>query len=201
MPSVLSVIIMAIFGGIGASVVGYQPPFVFVATVLASTGAGMLYTLYPGIAASKWIGYQILFGSGTGMGIQQSIVGVQAAVDHADVAFSTAAIMLANTLSGAIFIAASQSVFLGEIAKQAALIPGASQDDFLQSFQSFRSTATPEELQAVIVAFNDGIRKTFLIALVLCCITVISWPLINWISIKQKKEQSEETEKKDDANA
>jgi hypothetical protein len=93
---VVSVIVVAVFAGGLAAAVGYLPPFVFFATVLSSVGAGMLYTLHPGISKAKWIGYQILFGAGSGTGIQQAIVGVQVAVDHADVAYATSSVMLVN---------------------------------------------------------------------------------------------------------
>ncbi|CVL05957.1 hypothetical protein FPRO06_13686 [Fusarium proliferatum] len=72
---VASVIVVSVIAGGSAGVVGYLPPFVFFATIFSSVGAGMLYTLHPGISTFKWIGYQILFGAGSGTGIQQAIVG------------------------------------------------------------------------------------------------------------------------------
>ncbi|KAI1497318.1 major facilitator superfamily domain-containing protein [Biscogniauxia marginata] len=189
LPMVLAVILMAIFAGFGASIVGYIVPSIILATILASIGASMLYTLYPQISQSRWIGYQILFGAGSGMGIQQCIVGVQVAVDHVDVAYATSAIILVNTLGGAIFIAVSQSLFLGKVT-------GVAKDmdlpDPLSSFQSSGDTLSPPNRQLVIQAYNNGISKALLVALVLCCITVVSWPLLKWIPIKQTKEHTEE---------
>ncbi|KAI5919460.1 major facilitator superfamily domain-containing protein [Camillea tinctor] len=189
LPTVLSVIVMAIFAGIGASIVGYIVPFIILATILGSVGAGLLHTLYPQISQSRWIGYQILFGAGSGMGVQQCIVGVQMAVDHADVAYATSAIMLVNTLSGAILIAVSQSLFLGEVV-------GIAQDvglsDPLSSFQSSEDSLSPQNRQLVIQAYNNGVSKAILVALILCSITVVSWPLLKWIRIKQNKDDTEE---------
>ncbi|KAF4976733.1 hypothetical protein FZEAL_6648 [Fusarium zealandicum] len=189
---VVSVIVIAIFSGAGSSVVGYLPPFAYLATVLASVGAGMLFTLHPGISQSKWIGYQILFGAGSGTGIQQAIVGVQVAVDHADVAYATSSVMLVNTLAGSIFIGASQTLFLSEMTKVVERLPNLDQNTLLSGFQSIRDMLDSEDLVIAIDAYNRGVTKAFLIALVLCSVTVLTWPFVRWIPLKKKEEKSVE---------
>lgn len=186
---ILTVIPSAIIAGGGASLLGYLPPFMFMATILSSTGSGMLRTFYPGIPMSRWIGYQVLYGSGSGMGVQQSIVGAQVAVSQADVAYATSAVMLGNTISGAILIAISQSLFLNQLTKAAGLIPGVSAAQLLGSFTSFRQVFPPEVVPLVVRAFNDGVTATFTVALVMSCLSVLTWPFFKWIPIKKKKQE------------
>ncbi|RGP68521.1 major facilitator superfamily transporter [Fusarium sporotrichioides] len=187
---VVSVIVVAVFAGGLAAVVGYLPPFVFFATILSSVGAGMLYTLHPGISKAKWIGYQILFGAGSGTGIQQAIVGVQVAVDHADVAYATSSVMLVNTLAGAIFIGVSQTLFLNEMTSVTDMIPGVDQDTLLSGFESIRDTLNAQDLAITIGAYNSGITQAFLIGLVLSSITLLTWPFIRWIPLKKKEDDT-----------
>lgn len=194
---ILTVIPAAIIAGGGASLVGYLPPFMFLATILASTGAAMLRTFHPDIPMAKWIGYQVLYGSGSGMGVQQSIVGAQVAVSQADVAYATSAVMLGNTLSGAILIAVSQSLFLGELTKAADMLPGVGATQLLGSFTSFRQILPPQLVPFVIQAFNDGVTKTFTVALVLSCLSALTWPFFKWIPIKQKAKQDAEAQQAD----
>ncbi|RBA15633.1 major facilitator superfamily transporter [Fusarium proliferatum] len=168
---VVSVIVVSVIAGGSAGVVGYLPPFVFFATIFSSVGAGMLYTLHPGISTFKWIGYQILFGAGSGTGIQQAIVGVQVAVDHNDIAYATSAVMLVNTLAGSIFIAVSQTLFLGEMRRVTEMIPNLDRHTLLGNFRPIRDKLDHQELDIAVNAYNRGIAKAFLIGLVLCSTT------------------------------
>jgi hypothetical protein len=188
---VISVIVVSIIAGGSAGAVGYLPPFVFFATIFSSIGAGMLYTLHPGISESKWIGYQILFGAGSGTGIQQAIVGVQVAVNHGDIAYATSAVMLVNTLAGSIFIAVSQTLFLGEMRRVTEMIPNIDRHTLLSNFRSIRDKLDHQELDIAVDVYNRGITKAFLIGLVLCSVTVLTWPLIRWIPLKKPEDPIE----------
>lgn len=154
------------------------------ATVLASAGSAVLYTFTTDIPQPRWIGYQILFGSGSGMGIQQAIVGVQAAVDHADVAYATSSIMLGNTLGGALFICVCQNLFLSELTKLAERLPGVTAKALLSGFESVRKQLSAEDLQTALEGYNSGITRAFLVCLVLCCITVLGFPFLPWRNMK-----------------
>src|SRR4051812_23786080 len=50
--------------------VGYYIPVALVAAVLLSVGSGLIATFSPGTSTGKWIGYQILYGAGRGLGLQ-----------------------------------------------------------------------------------------------------------------------------------
>ncbi|RKL27481.1 putative HC-toxin efflux carrier TOXA [Fusarium proliferatum] len=185
---VASVIVVSVIAGGSAGVVGYLPPFVFFATIFSSVGAGMLHTLHPGISTFKWIGYQILFGAGSGTGIQQAIVGVQVAVDRNDIAYATSAVILVNTLAGSIFIAVSQTLFLGDMRRVTEMIPNLDRHTLLSNFRSIRDKLDHQELDIAVNAYNRGITKAFLIGLVLCSTTVLTWPLIRWIPLKKPED-------------
>lgn len=53
---------------------GYYMPWALVSAVLAAIGAGLLGTLLPDSASRKWIGYQIISGTGRGFGLQMVTV-------------------------------------------------------------------------------------------------------------------------------
>ncbi|RYP76849.1 hypothetical protein DL771_001585 [Monosporascus sp. 5C6A] len=159
LPLVLSVIGVALLAGIGVSIFGYTAPFIIAATVLSAVGAGMLYTLMPEMPSSKWIGYQILFGSGSGTGIQQAIVGAQVSVVHSDVAYAIAVLMLANTIGGAIFICVCQNLFLAEMSNVAAKVPDLDLGALTSGFASVRAGLSPEDLRIVQDGYNTGIQR------------------------------------------
>ncbi|POR32430.1 Major facilitator superfamily transporter [Tolypocladium paradoxum] len=190
---VIPVICVALAAGAGVSAVGYLAPFMMAATILTCVGAGLLYTLTPGIAQAPLVGYQILFGSGSGMGVQQAIVGSQADLDSSDAAYGTSAIMLVNTIGGAIFICVSQNIFMSDITRLADVLPGVNKNTLGSGFESVRKKLSPEELEVVINGYNHGIQRVFLMVLVLCCLTVLIWPLLKWKSIKPEAKDGKNT--------
>lgn len=50
--------------------VGYYIPVALFAAVLLSVGSGLIATFSPSTPTGKWIGYQILYGAGRGLGLQ-----------------------------------------------------------------------------------------------------------------------------------
>lgn len=50
--------------------VGYTIPIALFALILLSVGSGLIATFSPSTPTGKWIGYQILYGVGRGLGIQ-----------------------------------------------------------------------------------------------------------------------------------
>lgn len=49
---------------------GYYLPFAVASLVFSSVGTGLVSSFKVDTSADKWIGYQILLGFGTGLGIQ-----------------------------------------------------------------------------------------------------------------------------------
>lgn len=184
LPLVCAVIGVTIAAGIAISLIGYLPPFVIGSTVLASVGAGLLYTLTPSTSQARQAGYQILFGAGTGVGIQQAIIGAQSALGEADVAYGTAGVLLVNLVGGAVFISASQNVFLNRISSLAERLPDVDEETLTSGFETVRRLLSPEELDVAIGTYNAGIQQVFLIVVVLSCASVVSWPLLSWKSLK-----------------
>ncbi|KAK7045105.1 major facilitator transporter-like protein [Favolaschia claudopus] len=78
-PYMLSIVATIILSGHIASRSGYYHPFLVIGPIFLAIGSGLLYSLTtstPSLTA-KLIGYQILTGIGTGMGMQNSILAIQ----------------------------------------------------------------------------------------------------------------------------
>ena len=64
LPSVISDVLTSIIGGAIVMKVGWYNPFYIFGVAILSIGSGLLTTLSPTTDMGKWIGYQILTGSG-----------------------------------------------------------------------------------------------------------------------------------------
>lgn len=72
---------------------GIAAPYLLVSSVIVTISAGLLYMLDIGTSTGKWVGYQILAGTGYGMGLQVPIVIAQAFAAPTDIAPVTAIII------------------------------------------------------------------------------------------------------------
>lgn len=115
LPLILALTIVAPLTGVLVTLVGYYTPFMVASAVFLCIGAGLLTTFTPETQHPAWIGYQVLFGIGIGLGIQQTPVIIQVVLPPDDVPIATAMILFVQTLGGAIFIAISQGIFTTQL--------------------------------------------------------------------------------------
>ncbi|KAK7423086.1 hypothetical protein QQZ08_009253 [Neonectria magnoliae] len=192
LPLAVAIIGASVTAGIGILFVGYLPPFVMTATALAAIGSGLMHTVAPTMSQAQVIGFQILYGSGTSIGVQQSFIGAQAALKGSEVAYATSAVMLANSMGGVISICISQNVFMAEIVALARVLRTVDRDTLERGFESVRKILSPEELEIAIQGYNRGVQDVFLVAIIFCCATALSWPFLSWASVKPKGRRHQE---------
>lgn len=67
---VLSLVVASILSGAAARKTGHFGPQLVAAPVLASIGMGLISTWTAGTAHPEWLGFQVLYGFGLGLGMQ-----------------------------------------------------------------------------------------------------------------------------------
>src|SRR3981081_3402891 len=89
LPMILGLVFVSVLSGGLVTVLGYYTPFMLLASVFMSIGAGLLATFKVDTGHPMWIGYQVIFGVGVGCGMQQTLIAVQTALPLADVPIGT----------------------------------------------------------------------------------------------------------------
>jgi MFS family permease len=187
LPMLITTIFMSIASGGLVSKLGYYTPFMIAATVFMSIGAGMISTWKPNSSSAAWIGYQVLFSFGYGLGSRQPLVAVQAVLDLKDVPTGTSVVILVQTLAGAIFVSVGQSIFTNELVKSLhqlvpsvdpAIILGAGATDL-------RRTLSADLLPAAIQAYNNALTKAFLVSAAMGAFSVFGSLAMPWESVKK----------------
>jgi hypothetical protein len=165
-------------------------PFVFASVVFMSIGSALLSQFTVDIATSRWIGYQIIFGLGSGFGFQQSAIAAQACLDIKDVPIGTACLLFVQILGGAIFVSVGQNTFTNKlIAELVALdIPQLDPAAIVQiGATQLRTVVDAKLLPAVLLGYNAAVAKTFQVALIMSCLSVLGAAGMEWKSIKRKR--------------
>ena len=185
----LGLVLVSVLAGAGVTLLGYYTPFLLASTLFMSIGAGLLTTFEATTAHPKWIGYQVIFGAGVGLGMQQPLIAVQTTLPIEDVPVGTAIIMFALNIGGALFLSVGQNVFTNQLIKNVAAIV---QD--LDPAQVIRVGATSlkdvipkKSLPEVLVAYNKTLTEVYYVSVALAALSVLGSALVEWRSVKGKK--------------
>jgi hypothetical protein len=190
LPMVIAVIIFTFVSGGGITTSGYYGPFLLFSTVASSIGVGLLTTFDVNTGHPAWIGYQIVFGSGIGAGMQVSFVIVQAALPPGDIPVAMALVVFAQTLGGAIFVSVSDNIFSNLLIKNLTeAVPGVVPSLVSSTGATdLKTVIDPQFLPGVLFAYNQAITHTWYAAVALAVVSIIGVAAVDWtISLKTKK--------------
>jgi EmrB/QacA subfamily drug resistance transporter len=189
LPMILAQVLASIASGVAISKIGYYTPFMYASTIFASIGSGLISTFAVDTPTSRWIGYQIIYGLGTGMGFQQPMMAAQTVLPLDDVPIGTSFVMFIQLLGGAMFVSVGENVFTNRLVQNVvATVPTLDPQVVLQTgATALRGIVDTARLPALLAAYNDALIKTYQVGLILSCLTVLGAALMEWRSVKGKK--------------
>jgi MFS family permease len=188
LPMVLALIF---FGFIAAAItqkIGYYVPAMLLSPLFAAVGMGMLSTLTPSSGAGAWIGYQIVYGIGIGIGSQSANLVSQATLPRSDMPIGMAMQFFMQQLGGAVFLSVAQNVFATELVESLSGVVGLDAHSIVNTGTVNLRTAVPaSEIDTVINACSNSITRTFLIGAILSACMIVGSLSVKWRSIKTEK--------------
>ncbi|KAJ0274509.1 hypothetical protein COL940_009298 [Colletotrichum noveboracense] len=132
---------------------------------LLSGMMGLITTWSTDTSAGKWIGYQILYGCGRGLGLQMAIVAVQTALPPTLVAIALTILVFVQGLGGAVLISIGNTVFDNTVINQIQIhAPNVNPKAVLTAgATAFRSQVSAADLPNVVKAWAVAFQKTMYI--------------------------------------
>ncbi|KAL2050628.1 hypothetical protein ABVK25_009136 [Lepraria finkii] len=186
LPLVLSTGLGSMLAGQVIGKIGYFQPFLILGSILATVGAGLIYSLDIGSSVGRYIGYQIIFGTGLGIAIQVPVIAAQALSDISDIALVTASILFFQLSSGAFSVSAAQSIFNNELVKNlATLAPGVNPSRVIQAGSTgITENFTKDQVTGILLSYMKGLKASWAMGIALAGVTLLIsfWP--EWRSIK-----------------
>jgi MFS family permease len=193
LPLILSQIVgVGVSGGLTTRF-GYYTPFMLVATILMAVGSGLLSTLKIDSNTGMWVGYQLIFGFGSGAGFQQPVLAAQTVLNLHDVPIGVAINMFLQLFGGTLFVSVAQNVFTTRlISNVVAKLPQLNPQEVVKTgARELKDLVnTPAEANTLLVAYNGALTHAFEVALVLSCLLIFGAAAMEWKSVKGKKLES-----------
>ncbi|KAM5444213.1 hypothetical protein MferCBS31731_000730 [Microsporum ferrugineum] len=187
LPLILINTVGIIISGILTTKLGYYMPWIWFSSLTMPIGAGLLTTLAVDSRTSQWVGYQFLFAIGSGFGLQQPFVTAQTALPLEEVSTGMAIMLFSQLGGGAIFVPVAQSSFISQLVTSVGAmgIPGLDPRQLISlGATQFRQIIPAKDIPRVILAYNDGLREAFKIALILACLSIIGPLGMKWVVVK-----------------
>ena len=190
LPTLLSLVVASILGGIFVKKVGYYTPPLIACSVIMPIGLGLFTTFTPETGHAKWIGYQVLFGFGLGLGMQQASMAAQTVLPNKDVPTGISLNFFAQQLGGTVFISVGQNVLVNKLVSGLATIPNFDPVVVVKTGATeIKSVVPPQFLGIVKAVYNHALTDVFEMALVLSCLTIFGALAMEWKNIKAQKDR------------
>ena len=192
LPMVLSLVLFSLLAGVAVTVLGYYTPFMIASSVFMSIGAGLMSTFKVDSSPAHWIGYQIIYGIGMGLGMQQGLIAAQTVLPLKDVPTGTSVLIFMQTFGGALCISVAQNVFdnrlLSNLLQEVpTLDPAVVINTGATELSRVVTAQFPSQLPGVLSAYNDALDQTYYVSLALACLTIFGALGVEWKSVKGKK--------------
>ena len=185
-PTVLSLVIASIVSGAFTSRVGYYTPSMIACSIFMSIGAGLFTTFTRDTGHAKWIGYQVIYGFGVGLGMQQAGVAAQTVLDRKDVPTGVSLIFFTRSLGGALFISVGQNVFTNRLAEGLAKVSNVDTNLVVRiGATDLRNVVAPQSLGIVLEAYNKALTRTFAVTVSVSAASIIGALAMEWKSVKK----------------
>ncbi|OLN93195.1 putative HC-toxin efflux carrier TOXA 19 [Colletotrichum chlorophyti] len=193
LPTIISQLLMVILSGVLIQKVGYYLPFAIAGSAVSAVGNGLVSMFSPLTKTATWIGYQIVLGTGRGIGMQTGVVAVQNALPAHQIPIGIAFTIFCQNFAGAIFVVVGNVVFSQALTSEIrAHAPSVSLDAAFAAGarpSAIRALVPPgsPEIGGVLLAFSNSINKVFYM-LVACCGGGLLVSLgMGWVDTRKKK--------------
>ena len=193
LPTMLSMVIASFIAGGSITRFGEYLPFFYLSSIFASVGAGLISTFRVDTSHSAWIGFQVIFGIGLGLGVQLPITLVQVSSAREDIAAATSLMVFCQILGGAVFIAVAQSVITSSLTHGVQQNLPEIASDVLENLTatSWVSNVSSEQAPVVRQIFNDGLTSAWHIAAGMAAATIVAAVGVKRVRFGMKKTNTE----------
>ncbi|KAJ5707545.1 hypothetical protein N7488_007346 [Penicillium malachiteum] len=191
LPITLGIVFFTMISGTLISVLGYYLPFLFAGGAISAIGYGLLSLLNPMTPASKWIGYQVLYGVGSGCTTAAPYVAIQSLVNSEQISLSMAIIIFWQNIGGATSLIAANAIFdnslRSELQKRASQISVSPDTIVNAGVRSIRSLVSGSELTAVLAAYARSVDKVMYLGIAVSIVVILVCPGLGWRDIRKVK--------------
>jgi hypothetical protein len=187
LPMIIALLVSSIIAGGTVSALGYYTPMLIACSVTMSVGAGLMTMFKVDTSKAIWIGYQVIFGFGIGLGQQQAGLAAQTVLPAVDVPVGVSLKFFGQQLGGAIFVSVAQNVLSTKLVAGLTGLPNLDPRVIVSlGATELRTYVGPQYLGEVLQVYNHAIDDVFMVGAIVAALSIIGALLTEWKSVKGK---------------
>ncbi|KAK9320884.1 efflux pump [Lipomyces orientalis] len=205
LPTTLGLVLFTMFTRAMTQVTGYYLPWVLAGSCLSTIRYGLMSTLSPTTSTVRWIGYQVVYGVGSGLGTSGvSCFAFQNLVPLKQIPTCIAIVIFTQNLGGATWVVVANSIFNNSLRMQLSqrgssigLDPDVVVDSGARSVRNLGLSAS--QLATVLESYGTSIDHAMYLGIaVAASMLLVAWGLgfENILEIKRLKELTNDNNKK-----
>ncbi|KAF9064538.1 transporter [Rhodocollybia butyracea] len=189
LPFMLGVVITVMAAGQIVGKFGYYWPFLVGSPIFLAIGSGLFFTLTPSTSSARLIGFQILAGIGTGMGMQNALLAIQ--VEFRDnpklLGQATSMASFSQFFGGTVGLGLAEPVFASELSKYLLIFaPDANPTIVKESPVAIYTDLPSSQIPGVVQAYAHALRIVFIIGVPVAGLALITAMFIKNLRIIKK---------------
>ncbi|KAJ0107115.1 hypothetical protein J7T55_014643 [Diaporthe amygdali] len=167
LPSIVAQISATMASGVLVDRVGYYLPFAIASLVFSAVGTGLVSTFAVDTTTDRWVGYQILLGFGTGLGIQMPILAIQNTLGATDIAVGMSTLIFAQNMITSVLNSVASTVFNSGLRTQIPrYAPSIDPETVIEAGASrIRDVVPASELRHVLMGYVRAVDQVYYITL------------------------------------
>lgn len=188
LPTMLAQTLSTVISGGLITQLGYYNPWILLGLALMSIGSGLFTTLQVDSGNASMIGYQVVYGLGSGMFMTGPLIAVQAVLSPKDTPMGIAIVTFFQMFGGAFFSAISQTIFNEQLLKQLTRnAPGVNIGALLAAgTTAIQKVVAPAQLPDVLLSYNTALLNPFYLAAAITAVACLCALGLEWINVKGK---------------
>ncbi|OLN84390.1 putative HC-toxin efflux carrier TOXA 17 [Colletotrichum chlorophyti] len=187
LPVMLSTLLASFAAGSLTLVIGYSAPVMGVSAIICAVASAMFITMNPSTGPGMWIGLQILFGVGLGLGQIQPTLSAQVVLSPKDMAVGVSIMMFLQKLGSSVSIAVGQTIFQEVLRSGLRGIPGVDPNAVLGAgATTLRDMVPPSSVPQLLQAYSLAITRTFIAGLVSSIVAAMAAVVAEWKKMEKK---------------
>ena len=163
------------------SLTGWYVPFMYVGSVLATVGAGLLTTLSGATSRAQLIAYQFITGFGSGLCHQIPYTSIIQSLTVKEVVLGSALCAFLNSLGSILGIIIAQAIFANLLVSKLDAVAGVDTGTVIQAGPTnIRDVVPPALVDAVRSAYNSALQGTYLLPVVAAALSCLCALGMEW---------------------
>lgn len=200
LPTTLGLVGFTMVSGTGIELFGYYLPWILLGGSISAIGYGLFSRLSPTTTVASWIGYQILYGVGSGSAAAGPYIAVQNLVPPAQIPIAMSIVIFTMNVGAATSLIAANAIFSNSLRKelqQRISIIGLSPDVIVGAgARSVRQLVSGPALVATLEAYCKAIDRVMYFGIAISlCILPFAWGL-GWKDVREVKKLNAITSEK-----